>query len=158
MKLRNKKTGEIITPNDFTFATYDDGIKYGHHIYNSLAELNEEWEDYEEPKEYWYIGYKNIVRNAERVFHSDYADNDITEKRREIGNCFETREEAENALEKLKAWKRLRDKNFKFYGWNKGSLLENMPNNITFACDDTRIWAWEDIQADLDLLFSGEDD
>ena len=47
MKLRNKKTGEIIIPTDYTFATYDDGIKYGHHIYYSLAELNEEWEDYE---------------------------------------------------------------------------------------------------------------
>jgi hypothetical protein len=46
MKLRNKKTGEIIIPSDYTFATYDDGIKYGHHIYCSLAELNEEWEDY----------------------------------------------------------------------------------------------------------------
>jgi hypothetical protein len=46
MKLRNKKTGEIIIPSDYTFATYDDGIKYGHHIYCSLAELNEDWEDY----------------------------------------------------------------------------------------------------------------
>jgi hypothetical protein len=46
MKLRNKKTGEIIIPTDYTFATYDDGIKYGHHIYYSLAEFNEDWEDY----------------------------------------------------------------------------------------------------------------
>ena len=46
MKLRNKKTGEIIIPTDYTFATYDDGIRYGHHVYNSLAELNEDWEDY----------------------------------------------------------------------------------------------------------------
>ena len=46
MKLRNKKTGEIIIPTDYTFSTYDDGIRYGHHIYYSLAELNEEWEDY----------------------------------------------------------------------------------------------------------------
>lgn len=46
MELRNKKTGEIIIPTDYTFATYDDGIKYGHHIYYSLAELNENWEDY----------------------------------------------------------------------------------------------------------------
>lgn len=56
MKLRNKKTGEIIIPTDYTFATYDDGIKYGHHIYYSLAELNDEWEDCEpteqNPKRY----------------------------------------------------------------------------------------------------------
>ena len=50
MKLRNKKTGEIIVPSDYTFASYDDGIRYKHHIYYSLAELNEEWEDYK-PKE-----------------------------------------------------------------------------------------------------------
>lgn len=50
MMLRNKKTGEIIIPTDYTFATYDDGIRYGHHIYYSLAELNEDWEDYK-PKE-----------------------------------------------------------------------------------------------------------
>lgn len=46
MKLRNKKTGEIIIPTDYTFVSYDDGIRYDHHIYYSLAELNEEWEDY----------------------------------------------------------------------------------------------------------------
>lgn len=48
MRLRNKKTGEIIIPTDYTFSTYDDGIRYGHHIYYSLAELNEEWEDAED--------------------------------------------------------------------------------------------------------------
>lgn len=36
MKLRNKKTGEIIILIDHIFDNY-----------NSLAELNEEWEDYE---------------------------------------------------------------------------------------------------------------
>lgn len=46
MKLRNKKTGEIIIPTDYTFTSCGDGIRYGHHTYCSLAELNEEWEDY----------------------------------------------------------------------------------------------------------------
>ena len=41
MKLRNKKTGEIVEATDFNIIS----------DYNSLAELNEEWEDYEEPKE-----------------------------------------------------------------------------------------------------------
>lgn len=50
MKLRNKKTGEIIIPTYYTFSAYGDGIRYGHHIYYSLAELNEDWEDYD-PKE-----------------------------------------------------------------------------------------------------------
>lgn len=37
-------------------------------------------------------------------------------KNKEIGNYFETKEEAEKAVEKLKAWKRLKDKGFKFCG------------------------------------------
>lgn len=42
MKLRNKKTGEVIR--------FYDGIRLNGEDYDSLAELNEEWEDYE-PKE-----------------------------------------------------------------------------------------------------------
>ena len=38
MKLRNKKTGEIIR--------FYDGITLNGEDYDSLAELNEEWEDY----------------------------------------------------------------------------------------------------------------
>lgn len=56
MKLRNKKTGEI---GYFCFANWDSPVliimdKNGVQLakYNSLAELNSEWEDYEEPKEY----------------------------------------------------------------------------------------------------------
>ena len=54
MKLRNKKTGEIIdlarrgllkSDNDNHIIIYPEGaLKY--YAYNSLAELNEEWEDY----------------------------------------------------------------------------------------------------------------
>lgn len=45
MKLRNKKTGAI---NKSIVVSTFDGLKECY--YNSLAELNEEWEDYE-PKE-----------------------------------------------------------------------------------------------------------
>ena len=54
MKLRNKKTGEI---DDFLFEVITDRIDFYRRVgttetkniwrYNSLAELNEEWEDYE---------------------------------------------------------------------------------------------------------------
>lgn len=52
MKLRNKKTGEIVDTKDYNFkiATPAEPL-YGHDAfdvreeYNSLAELNEEWED-----------------------------------------------------------------------------------------------------------------
>ena len=41
MKLRNKKTGEVKD-----FSVYGDIVWLGNYRYNSLAELNEEWEDY----------------------------------------------------------------------------------------------------------------
>ena len=50
MKLRNKKTGEIIDGGDY-LNVYDDLDHQGKSWhYNSLAELNEDWEDYV-PKE-----------------------------------------------------------------------------------------------------------
>ena len=105
MKLRNKKTGEIVIKHL--------AIKGNNEVaktYDSLAELNAEWEDYEEPKEYWYIGDSGEVWS----FSHYYLDTEIEETHREIGNLFETKEEAEKAVEKLKAWKRLKDKGISF--------------------------------------------
>lgn len=143
MKLRNKKTGEIIIPSDYTFATYDDGIRYGRHTYYSLAELNAEWEDVEEPDEVWYIDWKGDVRSAD-------IDNDW-ECEKAIGNYFETKEEAEKAVEKLKAWKRLKDKGFKFKTWGWEDKSDN-EYTIYFTLDSKSGDA-----ADLDLLFGGEE-
>ena len=105
----------------------------------------------EPPKIYYFISEDGDMWSEEDL------DGTLELKRKNIGNYFESEKEVRKAYKKLMAWKRLKDKGFRFYGWNKGSLLKNMPNNITFACDDTRIWAWEDIREDLDLLFSGED-
>lgn len=51
MKLRNKKTGEISVIRETIHLTKENDICCGMGSYNSLAELSEEWEDYEEPKE-----------------------------------------------------------------------------------------------------------
>ena len=57
MKLRNKKTGEIgklhcdMNVNPTKYGVFEDtGIRGHYWEYDSLAELNEEWEDYK-PKE-----------------------------------------------------------------------------------------------------------
>lgn len=42
MKLRNKKTGEIVDARKIGFEIYS----FNERLYNSIAELNEEWEDY----------------------------------------------------------------------------------------------------------------
>ena len=100
MKLRNKKTGVI---------------NYGNlHLdeFESLAELNAEWEDYQEPKQDYYF-----IRDGGNVDYHWYQKlGEITERRKEIGNYFETKEEAEKAVEKLKAFKRLQDLGFRFDG------------------------------------------
>ena len=50
MKLRNKKTGEIITKIDVSQDNESIWIMDIPKIYRSLAELNADWEDYEENK------------------------------------------------------------------------------------------------------------
>lgn len=126
MKLRNKKTGEIKEvivggypvsgkTEMWECSEMDMNEETGYKslgTYTSLAELNEEWEDYEEPKEYWFI--------RDHTLSVGYApaDNNATAKFRKeiVGNYFETKEEAEKAVEKLKAFKRMQDLGFRFEG------------------------------------------
>ena len=153
MKLRNKKTGEIgtlIVDGAYKFVTNfavedDAGNRLGK--YDSLAELNEEWEDYEEPKEYWTIDWSCIGVTTNR-----YSGDDIDDFNKSIGNYFETKEEAEKAVKKLKAWKRLKDKGFRFRwidmqtGQIKYSFYLEVDQKITRKDED-----------DLLLLFGGEE-
>lgn len=144
MKLRNKKTGEIGYPyfqnwKEITCVIVDENaIQIAE--YTSLAELNEEWEDCEEVKIHWHIGCEGDVFI------------DITEEclksYSSIGNDFETEEEAEKAVEKLKAWKRLKDNRFKFKAYQLQEL------NIKFWLDH----GYTEMGDDLDLLFGGEDE
>ena len=149
MKLRNKKTGEIgdiaQTSADCIIVYYPivDGVATNPQkraIYTSLDQLNEEWEDYEEPKLIYYINYNGDVHSESSGYDWKYE--------KAIGNYFETREEAKKAVEKLKAWKRLKDNGFKFEGWKRdekycGDYTINATDQT--SCDDE----------DLDLLFGG---
>lgn len=114
--------------------------------YSSLAELNEDWEDYEEPKEYWYIDW-----NGE-VCRSDIHD-ERTEQMKQIGNYFTTKEETEKAAEKLKAWKRLENKGAKFYGWGRN---HTGTYELYLRWED-RVPRSYEVKNDIDLLFGGEE-
>lgn len=142
MKLRNKKTGEIVEWFNNT-----DGI-----FPNTLAELNEEWEDApEEPKEYWYIdsACDGDIDRAE-IFDCEHCKR-IDEFNKSIGNYFETKEEAEKTVEKLKAYKRLKDEyGFKFTGWERD---EQYRGDFIITAQD---WNTSDDKL-LDLLFGGEE-
>ena len=154
MKLRNKKTGEIVEPfgiscvNGRTFVQFDDNNGTIKFVAHSLAELNEEWEDYEEPKEHYFITeYGGVFSLNEYKGLNNVAN---PEDYKAIGNYFETEEEAEKAVEKLKAWKRLKDKGFKFNGWKRD---ERFYGDYTIEAQDYTTCS----DKDLDTLFGGEE-
>ena len=164
MKLKNKTTNLLgkIVYNDFYLDNYDERFddvdicvrcyykEFGKepsilYQYDNLEDLYKEWEDYKEPKGYWYIDFDGCICGEVAPF-----DKETNQKREEIGNVFSSEEEAEKAVEKLKAWKRLKDKGFEFTYW-KGDQIEfinECPNEIKDI---------EEFEKDLDLLFGGEE-
>lgn len=122
MRLKNKKTGEVgnlalnVNPNRESYSvlsTENGDTVCGNLVladYNSLAELTEEWEDMpEEPRYYYFIRSESLTVGCSPISNTRSCRN-----RKEIGNYFETEEETEKAIEKIKAWKRLRAKGFRF--------------------------------------------
>ena len=159
MKLRNKQTGEIydfkITPDyddvmsGWKIENKDFGVRY----YSHLAELNEEWEDYEEPKEHWFIDYDGGIIPFNR--NKETATDNLM---KQIGNYFETKEEAEKAVETLKAWKRLKDKGFSFDPVDRYEALCGNGFSIPItATMPPEAYTDTEVSKDLDLLFCMED-
>lgn len=155
MKLHNKKTREIgnLLPyggEDGKIWVWIDNKSRPEYRYNSLAELNEEWCDYKEPKEYWYIA--ELCAGLQKKQDTDNGEDRFN---KQIGNYFDSREEAEKAVEKLKIYNKLKQKGFRFTGYthkDRGRLdeleiycqLGECPENIE-EMDDVR------------LLFGGEE-
>lgn len=121
--------------------------------YHSLAELNEEWEDYEEPEEFWYI---NECGDVLKYKYDGGCSCPILEAK-EIGNHFETKEEAEKAVEKLKAWKRLKDKGFEFDGIDFSHRAVKFKVPSSFFNGEENIFVSGQSDADLRFLFGGEE-
>ena len=160
MKLRNKKTGEIVEPcginliNGRAFVRFDDGKGTFKFEARSLAELNENWEDYEEPKGFWSISADATIEHYDRLNENDRC--------KEIGNYFNTREEAEQAVEKLKAWKRLKEAGFEFKKWKHKPLFsyhyDTVKQNDGYKIYiEARSNKLADYMQVLDLLFGGEE-
>ena len=159
MKLRNKKSGEII--DLYEGLIRDDGehiiikpvsVLEKCYVYNSIAELNAEWEDYkddEEPKKYWFINWNGDI--------DDETDDGfaVDKSCKEIGNYFKTKKEAEKAVEKLKAWKQLKDDGITF------TLDESngTPFIVIGSKEETgTVQKVARIVESLTLLFGGEDE
>lgn len=150
MKLKNKYTGDTLEW-DGDLCLCNRG-KYGEtleeHHYNSLAKLNREWEDYV-PEDAYFLQHDGLIDRFRR---------DDLEEEKEIGNYFETEKEAELAVKKLKAWKRLKDLcQFSFNGIITNSMGKVIGVKVKFngkSCTmDESGQAWDD----LDLLFRGEE-
>lgn len=121
--------------------------------YNSIKDFTDHWEDApEEPKEYYYIDI-----NSGGIVINKAKDREINEDRasKQIGNYFDTREEAEKAVEKLKAWQRLKDKGFRFDGYDVAHKSNgDLAGQIFY---DAGKYSIEDVEKEMDLLFGGEE-
>jgi len=109
MKLQNDQTGQVenFCIDKDQICSCDRAF-----VYDSLAQLQEAgWKDYEEPKD-WGEYIISCGNNYIEPVCAGFSDKTI-EKCNELGMLFETKEEAEKAVEKLKAWKRLKDKGFR---------------------------------------------
>lgn len=157
MKLQNKKTGEIIDSKDLlTDEILIDLFSKDFNYFNSkINKILEDWEDYEEPKKHYFITEYGGVFELNEI-DKNLPDTDIKnincveniEDYQSIGNYFGTKEEAEKTVEKLKAWKRLKDKGFEITDWAVADGNElRLFGHYSIA----------GIKDDLDLLFGGEE-
>lgn len=151
MKLRNKKTGEIIEKYPGRFV-----VNSGEQIrqYDSLAELNAEWCDYEEQKGNWTID----PMNENYVDDGRYTAPDELERYEELGLKFNTEEEAEKAVEKLKAFKRLKDKGFRFDLSPALGHCDDKKFDISIIGTMPAKWWYNDkVVDDIHYIFGGEE-
>ena len=145
MKLRNKNSGNVgelfVTEVFFRVRT-----EYGFVDYETLSKLNEEWEDCDESKD--------SALDLMILTLINFIENEPDEDKVDLEDC-------KQMLVKLKAWKRLRDKGFKFDG------IAGIVNEIYFKANEqyTHIMVDEytsdktekEYIDDLMLLFGGEE-
>lgn len=161
MKLRNKHTGQTGSGRKLDDGRYIVYMSDGDITYSDEELCFLEWEDVsEEPKEYWFI---NSVGAATRPSDTtDWTQQDAI-YHKEIGNCFETEEEAELAVRKLKALKRLKEHGFRFNNCDlydaNNIILFSMPKRAEVVDDDELYGVRDDYaeedKKDLELLFGG---
>lgn len=111
----------------------------------------EKWFEEIKSKEYWCVDW-----TEPGVFKTEHEDkrDDFNES---IGNHFGSRKEATQAIKKLKAWKRLRDKGFRFTDYDVAEPVGDgeFCGQAFFRGGN---YGRYEIRADLNLLFGGEDE
>lgn len=116
--------------------------------FETLKEMNEMFEDAPEPKMFYWIDYDGKICKAE-IGTMDRA------KIKQIGNYFETEEEAKKARKKIKAWKRLKGHNLRIERGQR--MFVNADNKLTSQETLFVVDTYGEVEDDLDLLFGGEE-
>lgn len=149
MKLKNKRSGEI---KEFVLFDGKNELQGG----ATLKDLVKEWEDVpEEPKEYWHISDFGYVFNHEI---NNKSVKSTIEEMKSIGNYFLSREEAERAVEKLKAFKRLKDKGFRFDLSPALGHCDDKKFDISIIGTMPAKWWYNDkVVDDIHYIFGGEE-
>lgn len=143
MRLRNKKTGEIwdigkVLTNDYP-------------SYESLKQINADWEDYEEPIEHWCI---TMYGGITRIKDNEEPIDDLIE----IGNYFNSKDDAYEAVEKLKAWKLLKDElDIKFDGIIRDDKAMLKAVKLSYDKHEVTFDRMRECVDALHLLFGGEE-
>lgn len=153
MKLRDKKTGKIKSLSIYGI-TLNIRDKEDMPVYHSLKELNDEWEDYKD--ELFYVISSEHKSGYQCVLKEEYPE--ICKTAKELGIGFETEEEVKKAVEKLKAFTRLKDKGFKFSYYGRYDCDGNESPAIAFEYPDfDELFDNRQVVADLDICFGGEE-
>ena len=117
-----------------------------------FEEVNEStrWKP-EESQNYYHVGGDGFV------YSDTWANGSAVDNGRfEIGNCFESREEAEKAVERLKAWKRLKGAGLKFKDWNKRNYDRTLCINAEVEHDVVAFEFFKDLRVALDMEIGNE--
>ena len=160
MKLRTKfqdedfKFGEVVDASFYHGANRIRVYVIAHNIiydyyYNSIKDFTDHWEDApEEPKGWCVTMYGGISRITK-------DDETLIPDLKEIGNYFNDKESAYDALDKLKAFKRLKDKGFRFDGYDVAHKSNgDLAGQIFY---DAGNYSIADVEKEMDLIFGGEE-
>lgn len=154
--------GEVFVLLGTGLHRYSDGLMaYPRAVIDKYPNILKDWfEKVDDPNGRWepkrgdkYYFVRNYASGDNPVFSMTW-DNDVVDQSvNELGNVFRTKEKAEKAVEKLKAFKRLKDKGLKFRNWDTShhnlGIVEFFLPDVVNDVDDYR--------QDLDLLFGGEE-
>lgn len=90
------------------------------------------------------------------VIDDDWCGLSIDHNRFDIGNCFQTKEEAEKSVERLKAWERLKGAGLKFKDWNKSNYDRTFCINAEVGHDVVASEFFKDLRVALDMEIGNE--